>query len=1508
MAFGPFENYAPPGVYTRTRVDDDTTGPPTGNRIPVFVGTGREALEREDFELVRGSSSSVDQRVVNEDVNARFVLDFTNPGNPELGMKTGDEARFQVRNFPIVLGDGRGLVTNDVSRITVTVDGELVSPLALDGARGVVTLQVAPQPEQDVRVTYFFNRTDTEFTDDVSAQVTNAPATLLSASAGPYDISAGFNELNLLVDGAEYSVSLTEGSGVAASTLAADINAVVDDVPGFASVVQDNQGLDRLQLQSDLEIRVLSGSANTSVGFGAGSRTDRNRLFHVFNAPIVDGTNGGITTTDPSDVTVHVDGQQVIPSEVDGQSGSVTLPLPPEQGAVVEIRYFHNTWQDTFDHLPDTGIRNVERVGISPERRDFVEGNDYVIDENGRILWGSAVTVETGLHTGGTTLFGEEQISASLIDNRMYLESVDRWVDRSTVPARVSNDTVVLGNTPTLGNARSTELGQDLFQRLANDRIPVSTYRPGLVKVYHGSTASEALDRGPVEVLRVDPDTRRVTLSEPMPPDHLVWATYYYNRLQDDTYTLEVLTESTANAEGTYAVRSDLLNTELYDVRFVSKDVSGPGFVVGWKSGVESNTDAFHVGSAGVNETVTVTFEELEAQAAIFVNGETGPYDFYAGQSDTLHLDVNGVAEAIDLAVAAHGTLVSEGHGDAATFNITATENVFDFEMDGETYSVTLNAGATETGEDIAEQINRAAPATILGTGEEPFDLLADEFHFALNGVVVEVSGLADAMSASDVATAINAAIDGTALTSGDPRTAGNDGWAVVDGDSIRLEASEMLAILAGVGDANTELGFVLGQEQGELAFYRDGGAESDRFILRSRVVPTGPADESVIRVLSGSANETLGFADGAVSHGAESAVNKGATLLGDTATDPITDAFTFDLMVNGQAFIVSIAAGTLAAAASAIDTTLGAEGSAVVEDGAIRITSADDGPDSSIVIGAGDANDELGFEEGQSASQRRVSAQEVASVINMELLGWEPLTTAGDLDARDAFVEIFNVAGDGDYVRFVTFATGSSESFLFQDGSASALNMTGFGVAPLDGANGSDAKTAFEVESINPDGSAGFGLVGQTYTDANTGLRFSVLEAADGVYTTGDNFTLEVSDTFRTGTGRVIKALAGLEMLVDNTTDAGVGDTALVTTYRSDGQEPAVGDFYYITYSYAKTDFSTRLFTRFRDIQANYGRLSVQNPLTLASYLAILNGAVIVGCKQVEKQPGLATASSQAYIDALEELSKPLEAGIIPDILVPLTTDPSVMGAYVNHADLQSSRRYRQERRCIFGVASGTLPKTARDIAQGLANKRAILVYPDSAVLTLDDPATGEERNFVVDGTYMAAALAGVQVSPQFDVATPLTRRTVVGFRRLNRSLDDVDKNRLASAGITVLEDRGTNIRVRDGLTTDLTSRFTSTPSIVAIADHVERQTRSTLDRFIGLKFLADRAQDVELAVTGLLRRLMEQQIIVDFQGVRAEPDPDDPTALRVTAFYAPVFPLKYILVNYTVRSATAL
>lgn len=1495
MAFGPFDSYAPPGVYTRDRVIGDASSPPTGDRVAVLVGVGQETLAVEDVEIVRGSSASVDQRITNENASPRFVVDDANPDSPVLGPVDGVSARFRVQNYPIVSGNGQGVVTNDPQAVTVTVDGELVAPGSVDGRRGIITLQVPPPAGASVRVTYFFNRTDTLFEDDLSQQVTDGEALLLGAVVEPYAVVAGQNDvLSLRVNGQSLAVVLAPGAAKSAFEVAVEIGAAsaAANVALTASVDADNQGQLRVALSSAQSLEILAGSANATLGLSAGTRTQRQRVFYTYQAPIVDGTNGGVVTTDPSRVTVLVNGAQVVPVEVDGVNGAVTLAEPPAAGSTVVVRYYHNTWQDTFDYLPNSGIRRVRRVGYSPGRTDFVEGRDYVIDEAGRIIWGSAVTLASGNHTAGAA-FLNDAMTATLVDDKVFLEPAPRFVDRTASPARISDRVVVLSRTPTLGDG--TDLSYNA--QAANGRPGVSNYRADLIRIYHGANLSEALARGPVTVTGVDPATRRITLKQALPADHIVWATYYYNRLRDDAVTV------TVQANGLYALDSATLGAPLLDVRLSASSVP-----VQWPSNVATDPDAFVEGRAGVNETVTVTFQEIPATPAIFTNGASGPYDIYESASDLLHLSVgSNPSLTVDLSAAGRATLASKGHDPAASFEVVTGQNdTFVLEIDGTAHTASLPAGVAVSADAIVEALNRAVPtmASILGTGTANFDFTGNQaFGFSANGTPVAVTFVAGVpQTIAQVVTAVSAAATAQGLLVGSIAS-GADLSVSASGQRLLIEAFESLIVTTG----NSVLGIaVQSLANATVASYTDAlGQGPLRFVLRSRTLPSGPSDVSRVRVLGGTANALLGFAAFQSAEGAESAVNKPATLLGRAiAASDITQinasGGTLGLAINGVEFSVSFDGVTVASAsdiAAEIDAAIASQGMAEAEGNRIRITSNTPTASSLILVRGGTAVLRTGFASGDRAAQRRATASDLAAVLNTH--GAWPQASGFQ---EEAFADVV-VSGASSFLRLTTWAAQADIAFL--DGADSALNDTGLGIAAGDGASGAPAQEGFDVSSNAPSGSSGQGVVGQTYVDARTGLRFTVLPSEAG-YASGEFLELVVSQSFAAGL-RPVRAIPGVRLVVADTLGVPAGDTALVRAYDKSGAEPSIGDFYYISYDYEKDDFSTRLFTRFRDIQANYGRLSPENPLTLAAFLAIQNGAVLVGCKQVLKQPGFNQASAAAYIQALEDLSRPLPGGVLPDILVPLTTDVDVMGAYALHAERQSSPRLRQERRCVFGVASGTRPDDAKTIARALSSERAILVYPDSAIVSLEDEL-GNEVPSIVDGTYIAAAMAGSLTSPAFDVAEPLTRRRLTGFRRLNRTMDEVEKNQLAVAGVSILEDRGGVLQVRDGLTTNMASRFTSTPSIVAIRDFVNRQTRATLDRFIGLKFITSRAQDVEIALTGLLNGLVEQQIIAGFRGVRAEPDPDDPTMLRVSAFYAPVFPLKYIAVTYTIGSSANL
>lgn len=447
---------------------------------------------------------------------------------------------------------------------------------------------------------------------------------------------------------------------------------------------------------------------------------------------------------------------------------------------------------------------------------------------------------------------------------------------------------------------------------------------------------------------------------------------------------------------------------------------------------------------------------------------------------------------------------------------------------------------------------------------------------------------------------------------------------------------------------------------------------------------------------------------------------------------------------------------------------------------------------------------------------------------------------------------------------------------------------------------------TAFTVSSSAPYGSGSgatsTGKTGRTYIDSVTGLQFTI--APNGSYNNTQVITVDVSksqpSTFTTSV-TPIYSIPGVQLTVTNTANTGVGDTTLVQTFDKSGAEPAVGSTYYTTYYYQKTDYNPKVFTRFKDVSAEYGELDIGNQITLSAFLMMTNGAVAVMCKQLLKEAGKNTASDQSFILALKELEKPVQ-GIKPRVIHPVTTSRTVIGALRTHLAQMSSERMRSERVAFIGFPVGTELAEAREYATALKYSRLVAVYPDGAVIDIVDEH-GASNEYIVDGSYIAAAVVGLYVSPAFDVAEPLTRKQLTGFVRLTRSLDEIEMDDVASSGVTVITNDVGVIKIRHSLTTDMSNAFTQAPNIQAIMDEVQMQTRFALDQYIGKKFLPTSSNNVAGTLASTLSALKDAEIIVAFTGVTATPSEIDPNYMICEAFYKPVFELSYIRVTFNVR-----
>ena len=470
------------------------------------------------------------------------------------------------------------------------------------------------------------------------------------------------------------------------------------------------------------------------------------------------------------------------------------------------------------------------------------------------------------------------------------------------------------------------------------------------------------------------------------------------------------------------------------------------------------------------------------------------------------------------------------------------------------------------------------------------------------------------------------------------------------------------------------------------------------------------------------------------------------------------------------------------------------------------------------------------------------------------------------------------------------------------------------------DGAVGEAAYQGFFVTSNHPVGSGSAntskindgvgqdGVIGQTYVDSVTGFTFTLLERDGGaVYPTGGNATLQfkVSNTLTANANIPNNLIAGVALTVANTTGVAVGDTALVETFNKSGSEPSIGQVYYLDIVRQKQAFGTAIFNSLGDVIAEFGDLSSENSLTMAAYFAFSNGVNEIALHQVPVLAGEADLTTAQVLEAIQAVEGEVISGVSPSVIVPLVpASDAVLTELSLHCDIQSSIRYRAERTGIMGFAAGTLPEEAARMASATSNSRVRVVYPDIVSATVTN-TQGVTANYLLDGRYLAVAVAAATQAGTVDAATPWTNRTIRGFGSLSRSLDAVDANRTAERGVTILQQRGADIAIRHGLTTDISSVLTKTPTVVQIADEVHRRARNLLGGYIGVKYLPSILPQIEGRVNAMFKALVAEQIIDSYTGIAVRRDPEDPTGMLVECFYKPVFPLLYIQFTFNIRSS---
>jgi hypothetical protein len=367
----------------------------------------------------------------------------------------------------------------------------------------------------------------------------------------------------------------------------------------------------------------------------------------------------------------------------------------------------------------------------------------------------------------------------------------------------------------------------------------------------------------------------------------------------------------------------------------------------------------------------------------------------------------------------------------------------------------------------------------------------------------------------------------------------------------------------------------------------------------------------------------------------------------------------------------------------------------------------------------------------------------------------------------------------------------------------------------------------------------------------------------------------------------------------------------------------------YFVNYNFrrpASEFYTVKQFLQIPDLIADLGDPTTANSLSLGGAIAFENGANIIQTVQLDEDVN--------FDAALEELSK-----VYSNIVVPMLTTDLIEGGdgsgkptdtqydrvtqlnfqLLDHAVLMSRPIEKKERIIISSQLPGRDIELYGAEARAANNERMVLVAPTSVIKDVKNTSTGYNDAVKIDGCFLAAAIAGL--ATRFDVAEPWLRKSILGFRGLGETITDSEANFLGASGVLTVGTRRTanpldsrvaaaNVAGQNGALIVSIASTTCTsgtidqvePSVVQIKDYVGRTVRNLLDDvYIGKKNIVENRTNVEGTTANILTSLVQSQIIVDYTGLKVSTDPTESRAIIVQFEIAPVYPINYILIEFS-------
>jgi len=241
----------------------------------------------------------------------------------------------------------------------------------------------------------------------------------------------------------------------------------------------------------------------------------------------------------------------------------------------------------------------------------------------------------------------------------------------------------------------------------------------------------------------------------------------------------------------------------------------------------------------------------------------------------------------------------------------------------------------------------------------------------------------------------------------------------------------------------------------------------------------------------------------------------------------------------------------------------------------------------------------------------------------------------------------------------------------------------------------------------------------------------------------------------------------------------------------------------------------------------------------------------------------------------------------------------PAILGLVKSHCiNMSSVTNTAKDRMGILGgVANETNETVFISAAEALDINRMVYVCPATAALS----AGG--FTFVCDGSTISAGLAGILSNPGIDAGEPISGKPFDMFDSITDSFTETQKNRMAAAGVCIIETVGGATSVRHFLSTDPSNPLLAEAKVTRIEIDVRRSLKTACDAvLINTRYVPGQTLGTLRTVVGnVLDTKRNANIIVDYKINKVAINPVEPRQLDVDVAIAPTFDNNWIYIKAT-------